>query len=291
MINNGERKERRYKASTVAELKVARLGEMGAFLDAETGNTSDDILLHNTQQTAPVAVGDVVKVFLYKDPKRRLTASMRIPKMKEGQIARVKVINVSEDGAFMDVGAERGIFMPYAGMRGRLKVGDVVWAKLYTDKSGRLAMTMKVEDEMRRVSKPAVNIKKGDMIHGSIYNYTEKGAFLLTSDRNIAFIPEQEIPVRPFVGDEVDARVTFVRPDGRLDASMREIKERAMASDAERILILLQDRNGKMPYSDKTSPEVIKDKFNISKAAFKRAMGHLLKEGLVEQKDGWTYLK
>ena len=64
-----------------------------------------------------------------------------------------------------------------------------------------------------------------------------------------------------------------------------------MASDAERILILLQDRNGKMPYSDKTSPEVIKDKFNISKAAFKRAMGHLLKEGLVEQKDGWTYLK
>ena len=109
-----ERKKRKYGPSTVATLKVARIGEMGAFLDAETGNTSDDILLHKTQQTGPVAVGDEVTVFLYLDPKRRLTASMRVPRMKEGQIARLKVINTSRDGAFLDVGAERGIFMPYA---------------------------------------------------------------------------------------------------------------------------------------------------------------------------------
>ena len=134
-----------------------------AFLDAQTGNTSDDILLHKTQQTHPVAVGDFVDVFLYLDPKRRLTASMRVPKMKEGQIARLRVINVSRDGAFVDVGAERGIFMPYAGMRGRPQVGEVVWAKLYTDKSGRLAVTMEVEDEMRRASKPATHVKVGQM--------------------------------------------------------------------------------------------------------------------------------
>ena len=144
------RPRRKYGPCTVATLKVVRLGEMGAFLDAETGNTSDDILLHTTQQTRPVQVGEEVEVFLYLDPKRRLTASMRTPKMKEGQIARLKVINTSRDGAFLDVGAERGIFMPYAGMRGRPQVGEVVWAKLYTDKSGRLAVTMEVEDEMRR---------------------------------------------------------------------------------------------------------------------------------------------
>ena len=131
-------------------MKVARVGEMGAFLDAQTGNTSDDILLHKLQQTSPVKPGDKVSVFLYKDPHGRLTASMRTPRMREGQIARLKVINTSRDGAFLDVGAERGIFMPYAGMRGKLQVGEVVWAKLYTDKSGRLAMTMKVEDEIRR---------------------------------------------------------------------------------------------------------------------------------------------
>ena len=140
----------------VATMRVVRLGEMGAFLDAETGNTSDDVLLHTQQQTSTVAVGDEVEVFLYRDPKRRLTASMRVPKMKEGQIARMKVVNVSKDGAFLDVGAERGIFMPFAGMRGRPRIGERVWAKLYTDKSGRLAVTMEVEDEMRRASKPRV---------------------------------------------------------------------------------------------------------------------------------------
>lgn len=286
-----DREPRRYGPSTVATLKVARLGEMGAFLDAETGNTSDDILLHKSQQTSPVAVGDEVKVFLYLDPKHRLTASMRVPKMKEGQIARLKVINVSRDGAFLDVGAERGIFLPYAGMRGRPQVGEVVWAKLYTDKSGRLAVTMEVEDEMRRASRPAEGVKVGDVLHGSVYNYTEKGAFLFSDERYIVFIANKEMGERPRVGEEVSVRVTYVRPDGRLNASLREAKEKAMVADSRKILDLLENRKGRMPYSDDTSPDVIRDKFRISKAAFKRAMGHLLKEGKIEVRDGWTYLK
>ena len=173
-----EEKRRKYGPSTVAKLRVARLGDFGAFLDAETGSTSDDILLHKTQQTRELAVGEEVEVFLYLDPKHRLTASMRTPRMKEGQIARLTVINVSRDGAFLDVGAERGIFLPYAGMRGRPQIGEVVWAKLYTDKSGRLAVTMEVEDELRRASKPATDVRVGARLSGSIYNTTESGAFI-----------------------------------------------------------------------------------------------------------------
>ena len=182
-----EKQQKKYQPSTVVTMKVARVGEMGAFLDAQTGNTSDDILLHKLQQTSPIKPGDKVSVFLYKDPHGRLTASMRTPRMREGQIARLKVINTSRDGAFLDVGAERGIFMPYAGMRGKLQVGEVVWAKLYTDKSGRLAMTMKVEDEIRRASRPADNVKVGDMVSGSVYNFTEQGAFIFTDERFIAY--------------------------------------------------------------------------------------------------------
>ena len=285
------RKRRSVHEGMVAVMRVARLGEMGAFLDAETGNTSDDVLLHSQQQTAPVAVGDEVEVFLYRDPKRRLTASMRVPKMKEGQIARMKVVNVSKDGAFLDVGAERGIFMPFAGMRGRPRIGERVWAKLYTDKSGRLAVTMEVEDEMRRASKPDEGVKVGDSVTGEIYNYTDSGAFLFSKERYIVFIDNKEMKVRPRVGETVTARVTFVREDGRLNASLREIKEKAMVSDGEEILALLRERKGKMPYSDATSPEIIRDKFGVSKAAFKRALGRLLKEGKIEQRDGWTYLR
>ena len=280
----------KYGPSTVAVLTVVRESEMGAFLDAETGRTNDDILLHKTQQTEPVHIGDQVKVFLYLDPKHRLTASMRVPRLKEGQIARMRVINVTKDGAFLDVGAERGIFMPYAGMRGKLQIGDVVWAKLYTDKSGRLAVTMKVEDEMRRASVKAVDVHKGQMVKGSVYNITDSGAFMLTTERYIAFIANKEMQEHPRVGQELEARVTYVRPDGRINASLREAKEKALVSDADKILMFLQSNNGRMPYCDTSSPELIKGKFKISKAAFKRALGHLYKDGLIEMKDGWTYL-
>lgn len=281
----------KYQPSTVVTMKVARINDMGAFLDAQTGNTSDDILLHKMQQTVPVKVGEKVRVFLYKDPHGRLTASMRVPKMREGQIARLKVINTSKDGAFLDVGAERGIFMPYAGMRGKLQVGEIVWAKLYTDKSGRLAMTMKVEDEMRRASRPAEDVKIGDMVTGSVYNLTEQGAFIFTEKRYIAFLSKKEMTDKPRVGQTLSTRVTFIREDGRINVSMRPAKEKAIDIDANMVLEVLENRGGKMPYCDDTSSEVIRERFGISKAAFKRALGHLMKEGKVKQQDGWTYLK
>lgn len=281
----------RFKPGDVVTLKVVRANEIGAFLDAGTGNTSDDILLHKVQQTEEVQVGQEIKVFLYTDPKGRLTASMRLPQMREGQVARVTVVNTTKDGAFVDIGAERGIFMPHAGRRGNVKRGDKVWVKLYRDKSDRLAVTMEVEDELRRASKPATDAKVGDTVIGSVYNITDEGAFLFTKERYIAFLHKDEMVQRPKVGEEISARVTFLRDDGRINVSMRPPKQEAMGEDAEKILAVLRARGGKMPYSDDSSPEVIKEKFNISKAAFKRAIGKLLKEGLVEQREGWTYLK
>ena len=125
---------------------------------------------------------------------------------------------------------------------------------------------------------------------GAIYNFTDAGAFLFSEERYIVFIANKEMSVRPRVGEVVTARVTYIRNDGRLNASLREAKEKALVTDAEQIMELLRSREGRMPYSDKTSPEVIKDKFGISKAAFKRALGHLLKAGLIWEEEGWTYL-
>lgn len=271
---------------TVVALKVVRMNDMGAFLDAGTGKTSDDILLHKAQQTAEVKIGDVVKVFLYLDPKKRLTASMRVPKMREGQIACLEIINVTKDGAFVDVGAERGIFMPFAEMRGRPKVGEIVWAKLYSDKSGRLAASMKVSDEIRRASKPAENIKRGDKVKGAIFNIIEAGAFVFSEERYIVFIAKKEMPRELRIGEVVEARVTFLREDGRLDASLRDIKENALERDAEKIFAFMQKNGGSMNFHDKTAPEKIQAVFKISKAAFKRAVGHLYHERRIEKIDG-----
>lgn len=290
--NKPQQAEIKFKPMTVATLKVVRINEFGAFLNAETGSSDDDILLHKAQQTAEVKVGDAVNVFLYLDPKKRLTASMRVPKMREGQIARLKVINVSKDGAFLDVGAERGIFMPFAEMVGRPKIDDVVWAKLYTDKSGRLATSMKVADEIRRASKPAENIQRGDKIIGAIYNITDAGAFIFSEERYIVFIPQKEIPRVLRAGEVVEARVTYVREDGRLDASLRFAKEIALQNDAENILNFMRENGGEMPFSDSTAPEKIQAVFHISKAAFKRAVGHLFSEHRIEKiSGGWTMKK
>ena len=273
-----------FKQNTVVKLKAVRESEFGIFLDAGTGNTSDDILLHKNQQTSEIKIGDIVEVFLYLNPQKKLTASMRVPKMKIGQIARLKIINKSSDGLFLDVGAERGIFMPFAEMIGRPQVGDIVWAKLYKDKSGRLATSMKVADEIRRASKPAKNIRRGNKVKGAIYNITEAGAFLFSEERFIVFIAQKEIPRKLKVGEIVEARITFVREDGRLDASLREQKEFAQHSDADKILKFMRE-NPETNLSDKISPQKIETIFHISKAAFKRAIGHLLKKNLIQKTD------
>ncbi len=282
--------EKRLQENSIVTLKAVRVSEFGAFLDAGTGNTSDDILLHKEQQTDEVAVGQEVTVFLYHDVKGRLTASMRLPKIKPGQIGYATVVNVTRFGAFVDLGTERGIFMPYAGMRGKPQVGEKVWVKLYEDKSGRLAVTMEVDDEIRRASKPAEGAKVGDWIEGAIYNMTGDGAYLITKERWIAFLHRSEMNRKVMIGEMIKGRITFIREDGRINITLRPVKEQAISGDSEEILAFLENRNGKMPYSDATAPEVIREKFSMSKAAFKRAMGHLMKENKIKQEDGWTYL-
>ena len=280
-----------HRAGDVCELKVVRESEMGAFLDAGTGNTSDDILLHKQQQDSPVQVGDIVKVYLYLDPHGRMTASRKLPKMREGQLGYVKVLSVTRDGGFVDIGAERGVFLPYSEMRGHVSPGQLVWAKLYRDKTGRQAVSMRVEEEMLRASKPAVDVKVGDEITGTVYNILPEGFFLITMERYIAFIHRSEVPGgRLDFGQKVTGRIAFVREDGRLNLSLRPQKEQARVLDADLILSLLEKRKGSMPYGDDTPAEVIKDVFGISKSGFKRALGKLMKDGKVKQENGWTTL-
>ena len=291
MIEKNTQQALKYKPGDVVTLKVARVGEMGAFLDAGTGNTSDDILLHKLQQTETLKEGDKVKVYLYLDPNKRLTASMKLPKMREGQLGYVKVLSVTRDGGFVDIGAERGVFLPYSQMRGHVSPNQLVWVKLYRDKSGRPAVTMRVEDDMVKASKPAEGVKVGDKVTGTVYNILPEGFFIFTNQRFIAFLHRSEVPGgRLDFGQEITCRVTFIREDGRLNCSMRLQKENALVADAEEIYNFLVKRGGKMPYCDSTPLEIIKQKFGISKAAFKRALGHLMKQGKIRQDDGWTYL-
>ena len=179
----------KYRPGDVVTLKAVRASEMGVFLDAGTGNTDDDILLHKLQQhDAEVKIGDSVKVYLYLDPHGRLTASMKLPKMREGQLGYVKVLSVTRDGGFVDIGAERGVFLPYSQMRGHVSPGQLVWVKLYRDKTGRQAVSMRVEKEMQKASRPASGIKVGDSVTGTVYNILPEGFFIFTTQRFLGLL-------------------------------------------------------------------------------------------------------
>ena len=104
---------------------------------------------------------------------------MHLPQIPLDGIGYVCVLLTTRFGAFVDVGTERGIFLPFSNMIGRVEKDQYIWVKLYKDKSNRLAVTMHVEDEMRRIALPCLEYKVGDSITGTIYNITPEGAFLL----------------------------------------------------------------------------------------------------------------
>ncbi len=275
--------------NSIARLRVTRLASFGAFLDAGTGNSSDDILLHKAQQTADVAVGDTVEVFLYHDPRHRLTASMRLPKIPDGGLAYTEVLLTTRFGAFVEAGTERGIFLPHHETIGDIRAGQKIWVKRYTDKTGRLAVTMHVADDMRRLAIPARGVKVGDTISGMVYNITPDGAFLVTREKILAFLYRNEVPETLAMGAKLTARVTSVRDDGALSVSLRPAKEKALTSDGEIILAYLARHGGVMAYDDKSIPATVEQVFQMSKSAYKRALGHLLKEGKIEKKPGGGY--
>ena len=279
-----------FEVGEVRTLKAVRDSDMGVFLDAGTGNTSEDILLHKQQQITPVQVGDTVAVYLYLDPKKRLAASMRLPRLKVGEVGPGKLMGVTKAGGFVDIGAERGIFLPYREMRGKPKIGSTIWIKPYKDKSGRLAVTMNVDEDMVKNSLPA-EVQPGQEVTVLIWRDGDLGYSALTPEGALAFIHHDETPQPLTVGDEITARVAYIREDGRINLSLRPVKEKAMDLDAEKIVEFLKNRtNFAMPYSDETSPEIIREKFNLSKSAFKRALGRLMKETKVYQEEGWTIL-
>ena len=145
--------------------------------------------------------------------------------------------------------------------------------------------------EIFKSARSAENVKRGDNIKGKVYNVTDEGAFILTDEKYIGLIhkDEQAHPLK--IGMAVEGRVTFVRPDGRINLSLRPQKEVARVVDAEKILEYIKKRNGAMPFNDTSPPEIIKERFGISKAAFKRALGKLFKDGLVEEREGWIVVK
>lgn len=259
-------------------LTVMRQVDFGVYL-AMPECPEERVLLPRKQVPEGLQVGEELEVFLYKDSKDRLIATTTTPKLMLGGLALLTVKEVTKIGAFLDWGLEKDLFLPFRQQTRKVHAGEECLVGLYTDKSERLCATMNVYEYLHTDSP----YQRGDQVTGRVYQISENfGAFVAVDDYYSGLIPKKEFFGQAQVGDLVNVRVTGVKPDGKLDLSMREKGYLQINEDAEAVMEVIEEYDGVLPFTDKASPEVIKRECSLSKNAFKRAVGHLLKEGRIE---------
>ena len=252
-------------------LTVVKKVDFGVYL----GSNEERVLLPKKQVPVGIEPGDPVEVFLYKDSDDRLIATTNVPKIELGKLAVLRVADTNKFGAFLDWGLEKDLFLPFKQQTAKVSKGDQCLVSLYIDKSERLCATMKVYDSLRTDSP----YQKDDEVEGIVYDTSDEfGIFVAVDNQFSALIPKKEAYGRWKVGQTVRARVTGVKGDGKLDLSVRDKIPVQMDKDADLIWKRLKEYGGELPFNDKAAPEVIQREFDLSKNAFKRAVGRLLKE-------------
>ena len=219
---------------------------------------------------------------------RVLLPAKQVPEgTREGDTLDV-FIQVTKIGAFLDWGLEKDLLLPYHEQTSRVREGQECLVALYVDKSSRLCATMKVYHYLSTRT-PYVT---GDSVKGRVYEISDRfGVFVAVDDKYSALIPAREASGKYRPGEVLDLRVSEVKEDGKMNVTDRQKAYIQINEDAESVLSIIEEFAGVLPFDDKASPEVIKREFGLSKNAFKRAVGHLLKEGKIEIKDKRIYKK
>lgn len=271
-------------------LVAVKKTDFGLFLtdidkkDDKNRALEDEVLLPKNQVTEDMRVGSEIEVFLYKDSEDRMIATRLVPYIKIGEIKKLKVKEVNKIGAFLDWGLPKDLLLPFKEQIYDIKSGDEILVTVYIDLSDRLCATMDLYSRLSLLPP----YQKDDMVKGTVYQVHEQfGAYVAVDNKYSALVPKKELHRELKPGDEIEARVLEVKEDGKLDLSLRQKAYVQMDADSALILDKLKQAGGSLPYQDKSSAEEIKEEFNLSKAAFKRAIGRLYKERvIVIEKDG-----
>ncbi len=261
------------------KLTIVKKVDFGVYLAPSKEETEEKVLLPAKQVPDDAGIGDIIEVFIYRDSKDRMIATTNSPKLELGQVAELTVSQISKFGAFLDWGLEKDLFLPYKQQLVKVQPGDNVLVGLYIDKSQRLCATMNVYPYLKANSP----YQKEDQVRGRVYTISDEfGAFVAVDNIYSALIPKKELYGKVRVGEDITARVTEVKADGRLSLSIRDKAYLQMEKDAQEILNIIDSYDGVLPFNDKVSPEIIKRETGMSKNEFKRAVGNLLKAGKIE---------
>lgn len=258
-------------------LKIIRKTDFGVYLTDE----KEEVLLPNNQLDSEIRLGEEIEVFLYKDSEDRIIATRLNPLITLGEIKKLKVKEVTDIGAFLDWGLPKDLLLPFKEQTYKINPEDNILVYLYIDISNRLCATMDIYSKLSHNSPYKID----DKVEGTVYQiHPQYGAYVAIDDKYSALIPKKEISRAIKEGDIIAGRVLNIKEDGKLDISLREKAYIQMNSDSELILNRLK-KEKILFYHDKSNADEIKKEFSMSKAAFKRAIGRLFKERLINIKE------
>lgn len=281
------------KLGIIQRLKVTRKTEHGAYLTDLIIDNEDDALkvsevLLPKKEAEDFYQGDIVNVFIYKDSEDRPVATTTEPLITLNKVAVLKCKEITKIGAFLDWGLAKDLLLPFREQTKKIEKGEDVLVALYIDKTGRLCATMKVYHYLI-TNAP---YSKDDKVTGTVYEVSGNfGTFVAVDNLYSAMIPKNELFHPIPIGARITARVIKVLDDGKLTLSCREKSFLQMDADARLVMLALKSAGGFLPYHDKSTPEEIKERFGLSKAAYKRAIGALYKSGEITISDTGITLK
>lgn len=276
----------------VTALTVARKAPFGFFLT----DGKEDVLLHINETDRDYEEGEGVEVFLYPDSQGRIAATAAIPKVSVGVYEWVKVADVHPGiGVFLDIGIQKHLLLGMEDLPALKSVwpaaGDLLYVTMRVSRNSQLFARLASDQVIQGVAVKAGSKEFNKNVQGHVYRTAKVGSWMYTIEGFKGFIHESQRMQEPRLGEEVSGRIIDIKEDGTINVSLLSRKQDALSEDAQRIYDYLFSRNGAMPFSDKSMPEDIQERFQLSKAAFKRALGTLMKTGKVYQEDGWTYIK
>jgi len=256
-------------------LEVRRLSQIGAYLGSEIG----EILLPNKYLTDGLRAGDTVNVFVYLDSEDRLVATTETPKAQVGEFALLQVKQVTKVGAFLDWGLEKDLLVPFGEQPRPMQKGEKHLVRVYIDRSERIAASAKIGKFLENRTN---ELKAGQEVELIVYDFTELGAKVIIDGRFSGLLFKSELFGHPAVGEKLKGYVTKVREDGKIDVTLRKTGAEEVDRAKEALVGALRAAGGFLPVGDKTPPQEISRLFQMSKKSFKKALGNLYKEGVVE---------
>ncbi len=262
-------------------MTVAREVDFGIYLASDDGQ---EILMPKRYVPDGTKVGDEIQAFVYTDSEDRLLATTEIPYAKAGEFAYLQVRDVNRIGAFLDWGVSKELLVPFSQQKARMKSGGIYLVYVYLDNvTKRVVASAKIEKFLGNV---IPEYRHGQKVEALVVEHTPIGYRAIVDNLHWGMIYDNEI-FRPLELEEtVTAFVKSVREDGKIDLTLSDSGGRRVMNLSELILKTLTDAGGELPLSDSSSPEEIREAFACSKKDFKKAIGHLYKEGKIIIGDG-----